>query len=99
MNIRISPFAEKDLQESIGFYNDQKADLGDEFAETLNRTFNRILGNPNQFPFDYKNIKKARMDRFPFIVYFVLEESACYILGIFHSSRNPDIMNYRSKVI
>lgn len=52
MNIRISPFAEIDLQESIRFYNEQKEGLGDEFAIMLNNTFERIIKNPNQFPLD-----------------------------------------------
>jgi len=97
VNIRISPFAEIDLQQSIQFYNEQKEGLGDEFAIMLNDTFVRIIKNPNQFLLEYRNIKKALTERFPFIVFFVIEQSTCYILGIFHSSRNPDEMNYRAK--
>ena len=97
MNIRISPFAEIDLQQSIQFYNEQKEGLGDKFAIMLNDTLERIIKNPNQFPLAYRNIKKAQLERFPFIVFFVIEQSTCYILGIFHSSRNPEVMNYRVK--
>lgn len=97
MNIRISPLAEIDLQESIQFYNEQKEGLGDEFAIMFNANFDRIIKNPNQFPIEYRNIKKALMERFPFIVFFVIDESTCYVLGIFHSSRNPDEMNHRAK--
>lgn len=95
MRIRISPFAEKDLQESIEFYNKQKEGLGDDFADVIDYTIERIKENPNQFSAEYKEIKKAQIKRFPFNIFFVVEDSTCYILGVFHTSRNPDIMNDR----
>jgi hypothetical protein len=49
MRIRISPFAEKDLQESIEFYNKQKEGLGDDFADVKDYTIERIKENKNQF--------------------------------------------------
>jgi len=99
MKLKISPFAEKDLQESIEYYNEQKEGLGNEFAETVNYTFERIKKNPDQFPKEHKNMRKAQTEHFPFNVFFVVKDTIGYILGIFHSSRNPKTMKNRYKTI
>jgi len=39
MKIKISPFAEEDLKNSIEFYNKKQDNLGDEFAEEVAETF------------------------------------------------------------
>lgn len=99
MKLKISPFAEKDLTESIKYYNKQSEDLGNNFAEIVSETFDRIKDNPYQFPKEYKEMRKAKTERFPFKIFFVVNNSIGYILGIFHSSRNPEIIQerYRKK--
>lgn len=97
MKIKISPFAEQDLKESITYYNEQSENLGDQFFEIINSVFSRIKDNPGQFPKSYKEMRKAKTERFPFNVYFVEKETTGYILGIFHSSRNPKVMKTRYK--
>ncbi|MDF1548047.1 MAG: type II toxin-antitoxin system RelE/ParE family toxin [Bacteroidales bacterium] len=97
MKLKISPFAEEDLEESIEYYNIRKQGLGYEFARTVSDTFDRIKENPLQFPYEYKEMRKAQIDKFPFNIYFVIKNPVGYILGIFHSSRNPLKMRVRYK--
>ena len=97
MKVKISPYAELDLQVSISYYNEQKEKLGSEFANEVNDTFIRIVENYEQFPRILKDMRKARMHRFPYNVFFVYENQTIYILGIFHTSRNPELMKRRHK--
>jgi len=97
MKLKIAPFAEMDLLESIAFYNEQRENLGKEFYEAVIDSFDRIKNNPGQFPKEYKEMRKASIKRFPFSVFFVVNDNIGYILGIFHSSRNPKIMKTRYK--
>ncbi len=97
MKIKISPFAEKDLDESVEYYSTQQENLGYDFAEEVNSTIKRIKENHNQFPKEYKEMRKAKIERFPFNIFFVVKETFGYILGIFHTSRNPKIMKERYK--
>ncbi|MBN2893435.1 MAG: hypothetical protein JXL97_16295 [Bacteroidales bacterium] len=66
MKIRISPFALADLEDSIDFYNSQSDNLGIEFAMTIDSTFERIKENSDQFPKEYKEMRKAKVERFSF---------------------------------
>ncbi|MBT3208842.1 MAG: type II toxin-antitoxin system RelE/ParE family toxin [Bacteroidetes bacterium] len=97
MNIKISPFAEQDLERSIKWYNSEKDELGNEFAKEISHIFERIRTNSLQFPKEYRKMQKAKTKKFPFNVFFVVKEKSVYILGIFHSSRNPNIMKSQYK--
>ena len=97
MKIKISPFAETDLQESIKFYNEQQENLGQSFLDVVNEAFNNIKNNPLQFPKAYKDLRKVITPRFPFIIFFTIREEICYVLAIFHTSRNPKIIKDRLK--
>jgi hypothetical protein len=96
MKIRLSQFAEDDLQISIDHYNSQKENLGFEFINEVDNTFKRIKENYKQFPIIYKNVRKANINRFPFNIFFIIESTQVFILGIFHSSRNPKEMKRRN---
>lgn len=95
MRIKLSPFAEDDLQESIDFYNLQKEKLGFEFAKEVNDTFERLRSNYLQYPEVHKKLRKARLNRFPFNVFFVVEPPIVYVLAVFHTSRNPNLLKSR----
>jgi plasmid stabilization system protein ParE len=97
MKLKISPFAELDLHESIKFYNEQSEGLGQDFYQTVVSAFERIKNNPGQFPKLYQEMRKVSIKRFPFLVFFEVKGDNCYILGIFHSSQNPKIMKTRYK--
>lgn len=97
MNLKISPFAESDLEESISFYNSQQANLGYALFDVVNASLNRIKANPFQFPVIYNDLRKVVTPRFPFIIVFVISKECCYVLAILHNSRNPKILKDRIK--
>ena len=97
MNIKLSPFAEQDLDESKEYYDQQKIGLGDEFISEIVEKFELIKQNPKQFPIQYKKMQKATLDRFSFGIFYIVKNLTIYVLGIFHSSRNPKSMKDRYK--
>lgn len=99
MKLKISPFAINDLEESFEYYNHKVEKLGNKFAEEVDNTFVQIKRNPKQFEKPYKEIRKALVNRFPFIIFFTIKNKTIYILAIFHSSRNPKIIKERYKSI
>ena len=97
MNIKLSPFAEQDLDESKEYYDQQKIGLGDEFISEIVEKFELIKQNPKQFPIQYKKMQKATLDRFSFGIFYIVKNLTIYVLGIFHSSSNPKTMKDRYK--
>jgi len=48
-----------------------------------------MSSNPRQFPVVYKNVRRALLRRFPYSLFFVLEDDALFVIAIFHASRDP----------
>lgn len=84
------PEAETDLDESLEYFESQKTGLAQQFFNDYKATENRIAANPQQFPIEEEDIHKANLSRFPFSVFFIIEQVSVLILSIFHNKRNPD---------
>ncbi|MCW3807165.1 type II toxin-antitoxin system RelE/ParE family toxin [Plebeiibacterium marinum] len=89
MDLLIKPLAEKDATEATLWYNTAREGLGDEFLLALEAKINAIQRNPEQFQIVYKNIRRAFTDRFPYGIFFIVEDEVIYVLSILHTSRNP----------
>lgn len=85
----VKPFAELDVTESANWYNKVRDGLGNEFLLILDAKINSIHRNPIKFPIIFKNIRRALTERFPFGIFFIVENDIIYILAILHTSRSP----------
>jgi len=91
----IKPFAEHDATDATSWYNKHRDGLGDEFLLSLEAKINAIQRNPGQFKVVYKGIRRALTERFPFGIYFIIEDNTIYILAIIHTSRHPIVWKKR----
>ena len=91
----IKPFAELDATKAANWYNDKRESLGNEFLLVLDAKLNAIRRNPNHFQVVYKNIQRALTERFPYGIFFIVEDGTIYVLAIQHTSRNPEIWKKR----
>jgi plasmid stabilization system protein ParE len=91
----IKPYAEFDANDAANWYNNQSKGLGNEFLLALDAKINSIKRNPTHFQVVYKNIRRALTERFPYGVFFIVEERTIYILAIIHTSRKPKIWKKR----
>ncbi len=95
MKIILHPLAEEDLDESIRYYVNIDKNLKNKFLKELDYTFNQIKDNPNLYPLVTKHSHKKVMQKFPYIIYYTTYDNNINILAIFHTSRNPNILNKR----
>ena len=91
----IKPFAELDATEAANWYNDKREGLGNEFLLALDAKINAIRRNPSHFQVVYKNIQRALTERFPYGIFYVVEDETIYVIAIQHTSRNPKIWKKR----
>ncbi len=85
----VLPFAEKDIKETVSFFNDVSDTLDRDFIQAIDASFFEILHNPEAFPIAKYDIRKFVMAKFPFCIYFVDRNEALFILSVFHDKRNP----------
>jgi len=88
--------AEKEFDNSIAYYEKERAGLGQEFRAVIEQHFQRIVDNPEWFPKVRGEVRRAVvLRRFPFVIHFLLEPKRIVILSVFHTSRQPEQVTYR----
>lgn len=89
-NYRLSEQAESDVYETYLWYEKQRAGLGEEFLDVLNAADKAITDHPTAYRIRYK--KKVRafvVDRFPYLVLYVVEDKDINFISVFNTNQNP----------
>ena len=94
-SIEISDEAEYDFDNSYEYYFKDSPIIADAFFQRINISFESIKRIPYSFPKVYKNIRKFTEKKFPFVIYFQVEEFTIKVIAIFHTSRNPEVWKER----
>jgi toxin ParE1/3/4 len=87
--VAIRPEAEADLTEAYGWYQGCRDGLGDEFLLSVEAALDSIQRFPQSYPAVHKQVRRALLRRFPYGVFYLVEEEAIVVLAVFHASRNP----------
>lgn len=81
--------AEADLATAVEWYEQRSAGLGLEFLRAVDVTFARIARMPQAFPRLHEDIRRARMRRFPYGVFYIERPEAISVLAVLHAHRDP----------
>ncbi len=91
----ITPFAEEDAKDAASWYNEKREGLGNEFLLALEAALNAIQRKPNHYQVVFKGLKRALTVRFPYGIFFTVEEDVIYVLAIVHTTRSPKVWKKR----
>jgi hypothetical protein len=69
-----------------------RAHLGQEFREEVRVTIDKLIDNPVDYQVYTGKIRKIKLDRFPYSVYYEKDEikNTIVIFAVLHFKRNPD---------
>ncbi|MGH8274488.1 MAG: type II toxin-antitoxin system RelE/ParE family toxin [Gammaproteobacteria bacterium] len=62
--------AERDVANAQNWYEKQRASLGAEFLDEFDRILTRLEQSPFIYPILYRDIRRAVLHRFPFLVWY-----------------------------
>jgi plasmid stabilization system protein ParE len=94
----IRPEAQADIEEAALWYEDQRPVLGETFTTELFELIDRIAQSPLQFPVVGLSTRRGLLQRFPYAVFFLLDEgSLVVVLAVLHQRRNPAIWKRRAR--
>ncbi len=101
MNYTISqlPEVEQEVIEAVLWYEIQNVGLGDELFMMIDEKINEVITNPLQFEIVFKNVRRAIVKKFPYSLFYIIDERKIIIIAIIHQSRNPEIWKKRIKNI
>jgi toxin ParE1/3/4 len=83
------PEVEQDVAETYVWYEEQLSGLGEDFLLSVDAAINGILRKPLLNSIVYKNVRKVKVKRFPFGVFYLLNGNIITIISVIHLSRHP----------
>jgi plasmid stabilization system protein ParE len=88
--------ARTELIDAQDWYESEASGLGRRFREAVDALVKRMSANPHQFPVVLKTVRRALLRRFPYSLFFVVEDQTLLVIACFHGSRDPAQWQKRS---
>ncbi|MBA2762854.1 MAG: type II toxin-antitoxin system RelE/ParE family toxin [Segetibacter sp.] len=95
--IKIYREARSDIHQIIKWYDLQAEGLGDKFEAMLDNAINSIANNPTAFAYLFENVRRIRVKKFPYIIFYKIDQQNINIFGVIHTKRNPYLIKERFK--
>lgn len=89
------PEAERDLARAYRWYEERDIGLGAEFMRALDSCVHQIQRQPEMYPIAHKNVRQGVTRRFPYSIFYLVQDETIYIVAVFHASRDPQIWRDR----
>jgi plasmid stabilization system protein ParE len=89
------PEAETDLCDAYRWYEERKTGLGKDFLLEIDACISSIQRHPHPYPVKHKAIRRALIRRFPYGIFYLIEENAIVIFAVFHAKRDPRVWQSR----
>lgn len=89
MQVRFTREADAELADARVWYQSQREGLDVELMHRIDEALERIIDNPSAFPIVHRQLRRAIVRKFPFAIFYEVNESEIVVFAVFHSRRNP----------
>lgn len=88
--------AREDLEEAVAFLRRISPKLAVRLGLELESAYSSILLRPEMYPLVYKNFRRTLLRRFPYSVFYVVNQPVILVVGIVHQSRDESTWKRRA---
>jgi plasmid stabilization system protein ParE len=81
--------ARADIVEAFAWYEERSVGLGHEFLRAVRVGLRAIERTPLQFSVAVDDVRRARLRRFPYSIYFVILQHHVSVIAVTHGHRDP----------
>jgi toxin ParE1/3/4 len=89
--LRLTAQALLELELQALWYESRRRGLGDEFLNAIEVSFVRLRSNPYLYSTVRGGLRRVHLRRFPFSVFFTVEDGVVVVLAIVHGRRHPRV--------
>jgi plasmid stabilization system protein ParE len=79
----------RDLAAGFQHYEARQAGLGERFLERTRASFEAIERYPEIFAVVHADVRRALVSRFPYAVFYRVEQHRIVVLRVLHTARDP----------
>jgi len=83
------PEAAAELRQARAWYDDIRPGLGERFAVAVEAAVAAIAQRALQFPVVHRGRRRAGVRRFPYGIFFEVQENRIVVIACFHAKRDP----------
>lgn len=84
----VRPEAQADLLEARDWYNGQRSGLGQQFIDSVEEILAQVQTQPEILAPAFKEVRRGKIRRFPYVVYYRTLSDRIEILAVLHGSRD-----------
>lgn len=95
MRVRLHPEARAELREARRWYDQRSPLSATAFAQAVDSAVSRIVAVPTQCPLADYGTRKLVLQRFPFNIFYLYDESEIVIVAVAHQKRRPGYWSSR----
>ena len=91
MRLRVAAEAAAELRAAKQWYEQRQRGLGAEFVSVIRAVMERVRSTPAAFPLlpGSTDVRRAVVERFPYVVVFLVREDGIHVLAVAHQHRHP----------
>ena len=89
LTILLRPEAEAEVEEAYHWYEQRREGLGADFLLCIEEALEKISRDPEAYPVVHKDVRRTLIRRFPYGIFYIVEEQNIAVLAVFHGRRDP----------
>lgn len=86
--LRFLPQTEDDIMDGYAWYEAKSRGLGEEFLRMFYASAGELSHNPLLYRKVYGEFRRCLLRRFPYAIYFRVENTQIIVFGLFHCARD-----------
>lgn len=87
-HLSIAKRVHRQLADVLAWYDERDAGLADQFLEDLERTLTLLRDHPQMYPTSHNRTRRARLRRFPYLIFYRQAGARIRVLSVIHDKRN-----------
>jgi plasmid stabilization system protein ParE len=95
MKYSFHPEALEEYLDAVAYYADIRSQLAESFIKAVETGVENILASPESWQVVGEDVRRHIIRRFPYGIYYSIEDDRIFIYAVMHLSRHPDYWKNR----
>ena len=95
--VRFRSEAAQDVVEAFSWYESQRPGLGAQFEAAVDHAVSLLRRLPQAGPVVHREVRRILLRRFPYAVYYLLNQDVIDVLAVMHMHRDPSRWRRRAR--
>ena len=91
----VEPEAEAEIADAADWYNQRNPAARVGFFRAIDSALDIIRANPEQYQIVYREFRRALVDGYPYVLFYIINDSQIIVVSCFHTSRDPKVRRQR----